>query len=120
MSKLSKNNDPTSWWFYFEKTGNNAKCNHCPWENDRDKNFSTNKLKYHLSTQHHKLFQKNCWLKKSKLSNAKKKKQKQNRYSKNNFQQHQTSGKNLRAVNAVKSKVFQFSVLFSPLLNHQK
>ena len=53
----SLNNDPTGWWYYFEKANNGktSRCKTCGWEQARDKHFSTRGLKYHLEEKHSEL-----------------------------------------------------------------
>jgi hypothetical protein len=59
MGKVYKKttNDPTGWWYYFEKANNGEtnKCKKCGWEQLRDKFSSTTGLKYHLETIHPEL-----------------------------------------------------------------
>ena len=120
MSKLSKNNDPTSWWFYFEKIGNNAKCKHCPWEKDRCKNFSTNKLKYHLSTQHPKLFQKKLLAEKEQEEQREKKEAKTKSIQQKLFSAASNQLQEPESSKCGEVRSFLVLVLFSPLLNHYK
>jgi hypothetical protein len=54
----NKSSDPTSWWYYFEKSddGKRVKCKHCTWEKPREKTASTNQLKAHLESKHPEQF----------------------------------------------------------------
>uniref|UniRef100_A0A915DWP0 BED-type domain-containing protein n=2 Tax=Ditylenchus dipsaci TaxID=166011 RepID=A0A915DWP0_9BILA len=55
-----KQEDETSWWFYFDLVHNKAKakCKNCGKVLDRDERFSTSGMKYHLKQYHPALYSK--------------------------------------------------------------